>query len=120
MFIKNLEDCPEFVSGDGCRLREFFNPATDSELRLGYSFAHARVDPGVATKPHTLIYSEVYYIISGAGLMHIDSESRAAGPGTVIYIPPGAVQHIENRDETVLEFVCMVDPAWTPECEKVL
>ena len=50
----------------------------------------------------------------------IDDESRDVGPGCAVYIPPGAVQSIENTGAGDLIFLCIVDPAWRPEDEEIL
>jgi len=118
MFIRPLSACPEFIAGDACRLRELLHPQK-APLALRYSLAHARVDPGAATLPHVLRSSEVYYIISGTGTMHIDQESAPVRPGDAVYIPPGARQHIVNTGAGELVFLCIVDPAWRPEDETV-
>ncbi|MDD4004326.1 MAG: cupin domain-containing protein [Elusimicrobiaceae bacterium] len=120
MFARHFTEFREFTSADGCALREIFNPAADPAFKLGYSLAHAALQAGSASLPHRLDRSEVYYIIAGSGVMHIDAESRAVTPGATVYIPPGAVQYIENAGEEELEFVCMVDPGWTPECDKLV
>jgi len=92
-------------------LRELANGA--SERRdFRYSFAHARVKPGERTAPHRLKTSETYYILEGAGRMHIDAESAEVGPGCFIDIPPMASQWIENAGRSDLVFVCIVDPGW--------
>jgi mannose-6-phosphate isomerase-like protein (cupin superfamily) len=119
MLIRDLPDLPEFVAGDGTRLREILNPAKES-LALRYSLAHAVLPPGGVSLRHRLSASEVYHITEGEGTMHIDGESRAVRVGATVYIPPGSVQHIENRGAGRLAFICIVDPAWTPECEQVL
>lgn len=108
------------ISGDRCRLHEIFNPATDPSLKLGYSLAHAVIKAGTASLPHALDRSEVYYIIAGSGTMHIGKETGRLEPGVTVYIPPGAVQYAECDSGADLEFVCMVDPGWTPSCEKIL
>jgi len=122
MFIRDLKDCPEFEGGDASRLRELFNPIKDmkDDLQLSYSLAFARVPAGKATLPHRLSHSEVYYILSGEAEMTIGEETRKVGPHQAVYIPPHAVQHLVNRGEIPLEFLCLVDPAWCPECEEVL
>lgn len=118
MLVRKLLDCPEFISGDGAILRELLN-AHKGDFSFGYSLAHAIVKAGKRTKPHRLKFSEVYYIIKGRGRMHVDDESKAVRPGTVVYIPPNAGQYIENTGKADLVFLCIVDPAWKPECEKV-
>jgi len=119
MFIRNMQDCAEFISGDGCVLREVLHP-DKANLKLGYSLAHAIVHPGDMTKPHRLKTSEVYYIIEGRGTMFINEEQAEVNSGATIYIPPGAVQYIRNTGATDLVFLAIVDPAWRVEDEEVL
>ena len=119
MLIRQLKDCPEFIAGDTCHLRELLNAKTDKRA-YRYSLAHAIVKPGTKTKPHALKTSEVYYILDGQGRMHVDHETAKVGPGAVIDIPPNAVQYIENTGKADLVFLCIVDPAWCAEDEKIL
>lgn len=119
MFIRRLKECPEFVAGDACQLRELLNAKTDKRA-YRYSLAHAVVKPGLKTKPHSLKTSEVYYILEGQGRMHIGNESCDVVPGDCIDIPPHAVQWIENNGKTVLVFLCIVDPAWCAADEAIL
>ena len=119
MFLKHLKDCEEIVAGDGSILRELLNPEK-VDLNIRYSLAHAKVLSGRATKPHRLKASEVYYIIAGRGLMHIDKESFEVSPGFTVYIPPNATQYIENTSDSDLTFLCIVDPAWRKEDEEIL
>jgi mannose-6-phosphate isomerase-like protein (cupin superfamily) len=51
--------------------------------------------------------------------MHIDDESKTVIPGTVVYIPPKAVQYIHNPGNEDLVFICIVDPAWKMEDETI-
>ena len=119
MLIRDFNDCAEFVAGDKTILREFLHPQK-ADLKLGYSLAHATVLPGKASQPHRLKSSEVYYILSGQGTMHIGDDTASVGANQVIYIPPGARQYIENTGSQNLTFLCIVDPAWLPENEEVM
>lgn len=119
MFIRRIEECPEFVAGDDTRLREVFHPDKDG-LDLRYSFAVARVAPGRTTLLHRLVNSEVYHLLEGAGEMEIDGERSAVSAGDVLYVPPGAAQRIANTGTAELVFVCIVDPAWRAEDEEIL
>lgn len=118
MLLKHVKDCEEVIAGDDSILRELLHPEK-ADLRIRYSLAHARVPPGQATKPHRLKTSEVYYIMAGDGLMHIDKESFRVGTDCTVYIPPGAMQYIENTSDVDLIFLCIVDPAWRKEDEEV-
>lgn len=119
MFIKKLTDCEEFIAGDGLLLRELLHP-DKADLAIRYSLAHAIVRPGQTTVPHSLKTSEVYYIMEGEGIMHINGESSKVFPGAAIYIPPGSRQYIHNSGKTDLVFLCIVDPAWQREDEKIM
>ncbi len=118
MFIKDLKNCPQFIAGDNTILRELLHP-DKAELNLRYSLAHARVLPGNSSYRHKLKTSEVYYILEGEGLMHIDDESARVKPHQAVYIPPGAIQFIENTGQSDLVFLCIVDPAWQEEDEEI-
>jgi mannose-6-phosphate isomerase-like protein (cupin superfamily) len=119
MFIRRLQDCPEFIAGDNSILRELLHP-DKADLDLRYSLAHAIVRPAQTTLSHRLRTSEVYYILSGEGEMHINEETFAVGPGDAVYIPPHARQFIHNSGATDLVFICIVDPAWRKEDEEVV
>ncbi|WP_416670772.1 cupin domain-containing protein [Egbenema bharatensis] len=118
MLIQNLNDCPEFIAGDGTQLRELLHP-DKQPIALRYSLAHAIVPPGQTSIPHSLTTSEVYYILEGTGEMHIDEETQPVAPGDAIYIPPDAMQYIHNNGTIPLVFLCIVDPAWRKEDETV-
>ena len=118
MFVRSLADCPEFLAGDHTLLRELIHPAKQP-LDLRYSLAHAIVRPGHVSGLHSLTTSEVYYIFEGTGLMYIDDESASVKPGDCIYIPPKATQRIRNTGTGNLVFICIVDPAWRKEDERV-
>ena len=119
IFISDLRDAEEFTAVDGCMLRELLHP-DKQPLALRYSLAHAIVEPGQTTAPHRLKESsEVYFILEGEGLMHVDGEAAPVHPGQAVYIPPGARQFIKNLGDTDLVFLCFVDPAWRAEDEEV-
>jgi mannose-6-phosphate isomerase-like protein (cupin superfamily) len=118
MLIQKLNHCPEFVAGDGTLLRELLHPDKQA-IALRYSLAHAIVPPGQTSIPHSLSTTEVYFILSGVGEMHIDDETQPVEPGDAIYIPPDAKQFIHNPGQEPLVFICMVDPAWRKEDETV-
>ena len=118
MLVTSLLNCPEFTAGDDTILRELLHP-DKQPVDLRYSLAHARLAPGAVSTPHSLRTSEVYYILTGAGRMHIDDEASDVAPGDMVYIPPGTRQYIEATGAEELKFLCIVDPAWRVEDEIV-
>lgn len=118
MLIRKLHECEEFIAGDGTQLRELLHP-DKQPIELRYSLAHAVVPVGQTSVPHSLTTSEVYYILSGTGEMHIADEVQTVEPGDAVYIPPNARQFIRNSGAEPLVFICIVDPAWRKEDETV-
>lgn len=119
MWTRTLADCEVFLAGDHTVLRELLHPAKQA-AQVGYSLAHGTLAPGRRSKRHRLASSEVYYFIAGDGRFVLDGVTRSVGRGTVVYVPPGGVQHVENTGTVELEFLCLVEPAWKPEDEQVL
>jgi mannose-6-phosphate isomerase-like protein (cupin superfamily) len=115
-----LKDCPGFVAGDKSILREIFNPLK-LDAKVNYSLAWFTVLPGNKTVKHSLESIEVYYILSGNGIMHINDNSFKVTKDDTIHIPRNAVQWIENKSDTEsLTALALVDPPWNPKIEKVL
>jgi mannose-6-phosphate isomerase-like protein (cupin superfamily) len=122
VIIRRLADREKITALDNTIIREILNPKhDDGDLHLGYSLAHATLEPGVASLPHRFKEaSEVYYITKGTGIMHIDEATKDVTVGDTIYIPPMAVQYIENTGDTNLEFLCIVYPSWQPDAEELV
>ncbi|MEM6448891.1 MAG: cupin domain-containing protein [Cyanobacteria bacterium P01_D01_bin.105] len=118
MLVRKLHDCEEFVAGDSTMLREMLHPDKQA-IALRYSLAHATLPIGEISDPHALKTSEVYYILSGKGEMHIDDEVQMVDPGDTVYIPPMARQYIRSCGDVPLMFLAIVDPAWKVEDEIV-
>ena len=118
MKVYHHKDCPVFLAGDATHLREILHP-DKMDFALRYSLAHAVVKPGETSFKHALTTSEIYIILDGKGRMVIDEEAQEVNKGHVVYIPPNAVQCIENIGTGDLIFYCIVDPAWREEDEIV-
>ena len=112
MWVKSLSECEQKIANDGCVIYEVVHPQND-KLELPYSLAVAEVAGGEASYRHRLQQSEVYYVLSGCGLMHIDDEQREVSAGDAILIPPLAVQWIENLGTETLRFIAVVAPPWS-------
>lgn len=145
MLITDLRNCKEIIAGDRTILRELLHPGKIQGAAFRYSIAHAMVKVGESSIPHALKTSEVHYILEGKGEMHIDSntnylpaqageqatkvrkhlasarrdEAAKVRVGQAVVIPPNAKQYIRNIGKTDLKLLCIVDPAWRAEDEKV-
>jgi len=71
---------------------EFFEAST---LSVGvYELAAGSID---SQHPHT--EDEVYYVVGGAGQVHIDGEDTEVSPGSVIFVAAG----VEHRFHSITE-----------------
>ncbi|MDF5713164.1 MAG: cupin domain-containing protein [Rhizonema sp. NSF051] len=118
MLVQKLSACEEFIAEDGTIFREQLHP-DKQPLKLRYSLAHAIVPIAKTSAPHSLKTSEVYYILTGNGEMHIDGEFQLVEPGDAVYIPPDTKRFIRNCGDQPLVFICIVDPAWRMEDKTV-
>jgi mannose-6-phosphate isomerase-like protein (cupin superfamily) len=113
VIIVHAEQVPAFRANDETTLRELLPTATND---LPYSLAHADLEPGEFSIPHRLLSStEIYILVSGQGVMHIDDETANVGPGDIVRIPPSATQSIQNTGSGPLTFYCIVSPPWRSE-----
>lgn len=119
MLVKSTAECPPFIAPDGCLIREVLHPVRHG-VSLPYSLAVAEVAPGERTYRHRLARQEVYYLLEGEGVMHVDAESRMLAAGDTVLIPAGAVQWIENRGAAVLRFIALVSPPWSAAADERL
>jgi len=120
MKIRVLKDLTEITAGDGVLVREICNPNTQKDFNGRYSLATASLFPGKSSKPHRLASHELYFILSGVGVMHIEDEAEPVTSGCAIEIPAGSRQWLENTGAESLTFLCIVDPGWRKEDETIL
>ena len=111
MEVINRGHCTPFVTKDGSIIRELL--AHRNSAICNQSLAEATVPPGVITQLHYHPKTEeIYYILSGSGLMEIDGQTRPVGVGDAIAIPPGCKHRIENPSQTDLVFLCCCAPGY--------
>ncbi len=97
----------EFLTEERCYITEIMNTETRGDI----SFARARIVPGVETALHALRGThEFYYILSGQGVVMINSSTRQVRSGDLIEIVPGSPQKIKNTGTEDLCFLCICRP----------
>jgi len=63
-------------------------------------------------------YDEVYYFLSGTGILTMNNKTYTLGPGTVVNIPAGVVHDLESGDDTPLEFIIFGSPPMAIEDDR--
>ena len=116
MIIKKIDDIEAFEGNEGTKIRQIISPGeTNNAIR--YSIAHCTINSGERSKPHTMKTTEMYYILHGQGIMHIDSETKQVNQNDIVFVPPMSKQYMENNGKTDLVVLCIVDPAWRQDDE---
>lgn len=117
MFVSNAKDAQPFIGADLSEIRLLVDRANVGIVSV--SLAEATVTAGAETVWHCLEHTdEIYFILSGRGLVFVGPEARAVGSGDTIWIPAGVPQKIRNLGRDPLVFLCACGPAYAPECDK--
>lgn len=122
MIIKTPDNCKHFTALDETLICELLHPQREkTDLKMNFSIAHAILKPGTSSLPHRMKSSvEIYFILDGKGVMHIENESKEVVLNQAVHIPPNAVKWIENTGDSDLKFLCMVNPPWRSEDEELV
>jgi mannose-6-phosphate isomerase-like protein (cupin superfamily) len=114
MDIQNINHVPAFITKDGSEIRELL--AHRNSCIRNQTLAEARLPISGSTTPHFHEKSEeIYYILSGAGMLQIADKTCSVGPGDAIAIPPQQLHQITNTGNEILKFLCCCAPGYEHE-----
>ncbi len=112
MTVQNRANQEPFTTKDGSTIRSLLDLSNAPVEKQ--SLAEATLPAGGKTERHYhKVSEELYYLLSGTGVMEIDSEERQVGPGDAVLIQAGAWHQI--RAETDLQFLCCCAPPYAHE-----
>jgi mannose-6-phosphate isomerase-like protein (cupin superfamily) len=74
--------------------------------------AVARLAPGKEIERHIDPMEEIYFVLSGTGLMKVDDESRQVGPGDATWIPTGSSHALLNNSQEGCIILVVASPGW--------
>ena len=107
----------QFTQGnEGTKIKQYFHPHNTLN-GINYSLAQFTLESGKKSTPHKMKSSEIYYVLEGTAVIHIDEESFTMSKDDSIYVAPMSLQFIENIGKEDLRFLCIVEPAWKQEDE---
>ena len=119
MIVKNRKNSTKFTGNEGAVICNLLDPSHVKNA-IRYSLAHVSLSCGKSAAPHIMKTSEVYYILKGNGILHVDEKSENVKVGDTIFVQPGSKQYMKNTGSEDLEFLCIVDPAWKKDDEIIL
>jgi len=114
MEVINRSAVAEFVGPDGATIRELAASRNSSARKQSLAEATIPVG-GTVTLHYHKVTEELYYIVSGSGLMTIEDEVKEVGPGDTIVIVPGQRHKIANNGKVPLVLLASCSPQWSAE-----
>ena len=116
MIITNRDKAHVITTRHGSELRPLMDRTT-SGITL-CSLAEEMLPPGKAVAPHRhRELEEIYYIVSGRGLMTVGDENREVCAGDAIYVPRGHRHTLENTGSEPIRLLVICGPAFFYEDE---
>ncbi|MDH5573159.1 MAG: cupin domain-containing protein [Gammaproteobacteria bacterium] len=110
--ISEYKNINPYITKDGSQIRELIHP--DMHNNKAQSLAEAIIQPGQKTIKHQHGKSEeLYYILSGQGMMTMNNDIFSVKEKDSIAILPGTPHCIENTGAKPLHILCMCSPAYS-------
>jgi mannose-6-phosphate isomerase-like protein (cupin superfamily) len=116
MIIINRNDARIINTRHGSEIRPLIDRTTTEITRC--SLAEETLEPGQAVAPHHhREIEEIYYILSGRGVMKVGDEKREVAAGDAIYVPRGNSHTLENTGAEPIKLLLVCGPAFFYEDE---
>jgi len=119
MSLRKNSEIDSIQGNEGTKIKQYFHPHNTLN-GINYSLAQFILESGKKSKLHKMSSSEIFYILEGIGILHVDSESHHLEKDDSAYVPPNSKQFIENVGTNDLKFLCIVEPAWKADDEVLL
>ena len=118
MLIINRQDSNILHTPHGSEIRPLIDRTTAPITQC--SLAEETLPPGKTVTPHTHeVLEEIYYILSGSGVMTIGEEAREVGAGDAIYIPKNNVHSLSNTGDEDMKILLVCGPAFYFEDHRI-
>lgn len=115
----SYRDIKSFVTKDGSTIRELMHPQHGGGKNQ--SLAEAIIPAGSKTGLHLHRTSEeIYYVLSGQGVMTLGMNAFSIGPGDTILIPPLNAHCVESSNSEDLHILCACSPAYSHDDTELL
>jgi len=116
MKIINRESAQIIRSRHGSEIRPLIDRTTSEITQC--SLAEELLPPGCTVTPHHHdLIEEVYYVLSGSGLMTVGDESRQLSAGDAVFIPRNHRHTLKNTGAAPMRIILVCGPAFFYEDE---
>jgi len=98
MIVRNLNDKEvletTYLAHGGAVAQMVLDGRTLKEIGF---LATGKLEPGKEIESHIDPMEEIYFVLSGTGLMRVDDEEKQVTPGDAIWIPVGSSHSLLNN-----------------------
>jgi mannose-6-phosphate isomerase-like protein (cupin superfamily) len=101
-----------FCDDDGAIIRELAAPSNSALQRLSVAEIVIKAGQGTSVHHHNEI-EEVYYIVRGSGVTHLNGRPQQVGPGDTIIILPGTRHQLQNTGHNDLLMIVICAPPFS-------
>ena len=116
MIVINRNHASAIKTAHGSELRPLIDRTTSAITQC--SLAEETLPPGRAVTPHHhRELEEIYYIVSGSGVMRVGDEQQEVFAGDAIYVPRGHTHTLENTGNEAIRLLVVCGPAFFYEDE---
>lgn len=111
MIIVNRARAGVINTAHGSQIRPLIDRTTSGVTQC--SLAEEMLPPGCAvTAHHHREIEEIYYVVSGTGLMTVGDETREVNAGDAIYVPRGCRHTLRNTGSEPIKLILVCGPAF--------
>lgn len=111
MIIVNRNHASIINTDHGSEIRPLIDRATSGVTRC--SLAEEVLPPGCAVTPHHhREIEEIYYVVSGRGLMTVGDETREVNAGDAVYVPRNHRHSLRNNGSEPIRLILVCGPAF--------
>lgn len=116
MKVTNRNDARIINTRHGSEIRPLIDRTTAEITRC--SLAEETLLPGQSVTPHHhREIEEIYYVLSGSGVMQVGDEKREVAAGDAIYVPRYSIHTLENTGAEPIKLLLVCGPAFFYEDE---
>ena len=111
MIIVNRDRAAVINTPHGSEIRPLIDRTTSGATQC--SLAEEMLPPGCAvTAHHHREIEEIYYVVSGRGLMTVGDETREVSSGDAVYVPRGSRHTLRNTGSEPIRLILVCGPAF--------
>ena len=111
MIIVNRKRAGIINTAHGSEIRPLIDRTTSAITQC--SLAEEMLPPGCAVTPHYhRDIEEIYYLVSGRGLMTVGDEIQEVNAGDAVYVPRGNRHTLQNTGTETIKLILICGPAF--------